>query len=138
MGISFNGMSFDNSGTLYGVSSTDDLYTIDPTGTDPTPNIIGPNNVNQISGIYVDPDTGTMYGVQRNDADAFHSIDQGSGAATGLFPLLGTNARALAAPLPPAPPAQPIPTMSEWGMIVMSLLVAGYAVMALRKRQAVS
>jgi hypothetical protein len=33
------------------------------------------------------------------------------------------------------PPSTPIPTLSEWGMIIMSLLLAGSAVWMIRRRQ---
>ena len=133
--ISILAMTFDSSGILYGMSDSgqDLLYTINTTtAAISLVNPPGGPGLQQISGIFIDPETNIMYGVRRDGDEAFYSINQTDASATFLADLDGEDARALAAPLPQR--VSSIPTLSEWGMIIMVLLFAGCAVMALRKK----
>ena len=59
-----------------------------------------------------------------------HTADAAWDAATGSTPWY---AQCTAAPIPVA--AAPIPTLSQWGMIVLSILLVGAAVFGLRRQR---
>ena len=71
--------------------------------------------------------TTTGNGLQSTDGDAANwenAVDSGTATQQGFpFVIRGTEA------------AQPIPTLSEYGLIIFSILLAGFAFTALRRRQ---
>jgi hypothetical protein len=142
VGLRLRGMTFDQvTGTLYGITADvpgidSELYTITTTAVATVVNDGEPDR-NQISGIFALPTgpTSTMYAIGRDDAAFLFSIDHLFTAAeielTGISLPGEIVARDLAAPfLRPTP----IPTLSQWGMIVLSLLLGILGILALRTK----
>ncbi len=93
--------------------------------------LVGATGQNRITDNFIDPGTGNMFGVG-NGPNNFYSINKATGAAVVVSAITGTAAVGLAAPVASAPAA--IPAMSEWGVILLSILLAVGAVFALRCR----
>jgi len=130
------GLTFDSSGTLI-MTDGDTVYTVD-TSTGVATSIASMSPVPYDSNMMTThPDTGVIYLGDSDNSSTFllYTLNTSTGALT----LLGTN---------PTPnmcaiafgdhsgPSTSIPTMSEWGMIIMSLILAGSAFWMMRRRQA--
>ena len=144
IGFRLRAMTFDQvTGTLYGISADTgvdeaDLYTIDTGTANATLVNPGEPNRNQISGIYAlttGNSTSTMYAIGRDEASYFFRINKSTAVETVLrsLPALtnGTVARDLSAPFLQY---RAIPTLSQWGMIVLILLFGISAILVLRAK----
>ena len=136
------GLAYDTvSGTMYACSaggSAGELFTVNlATGaaTSVGPITVGVTAVGTTA-LEFGP-SGTLYALPNpSDTLAGHllTVNPGTGAATVLGYLGTTNMNALTASLPPTPV---VPTLSEWGMLVMGLLFFIVAFKMIRKNRAI-
>ncbi len=133
-------MAFDNSGTLWAVAEepseclTSDLYTINPAtgaGTFVT-SMIG--IACEMMGLMVDPATGIMYGTIYSDPSYLYQVNTSTGAITQIGTGLGIPYPHGGDILPAAPTPTPVPTMTEWGMIIF-MVFAGLGSLYYLRRQ---
>lgn len=120
---------------LYGVDdSTLSLYTINVgTGAATLVGTTGPLTPN-IYDVYVDPGTGQMFGIgSSGSSPSFFSINKTTGVASLVKSGIADYGLGLAAPLFVG--SMSIPTLSEWGMILLSGLVALAAFATSRRRR---
>jgi DNA-binding beta-propeller fold protein YncE len=87
------------------------------------------------TGIALDLDNGHMYVV--NSGNLIYRANLDGTDATDLGNLAGTlgNPFGIALDLRQPSPAAAVPTLSEWGMIILSLLMAGSAILIIRRRK---
>ncbi|MEM8960144.1 MAG: IPTL-CTERM sorting domain-containing protein [Acidobacteriota bacterium] len=138
-----NGMTFDLEGVLYHSQFTGGpntaLNTIDPATAVVTPVGQVPPVIGRFNALEVDPQTGTIYGVVNDGAggggpNTLATIDTTIVAAT----LIGATENGLTAlafeplPLPPSPIE--IPTLGEYGLMALVLLLAGFGFYFMRRR----
>lgn len=126
-------------GTLYAVSDADDqLYTVDRTTGAAT--VVGPLGVD-ISDAGLGLNGGTLLLVTDDLPTNLYQVNIGTGAATVLAVLdagelslesMAVDEEAAGGPITPTS----IPTLSTWGMIFMSSLLALLALFKLRRRAA--
>ena len=81
-----------------------------------------------MNGLAFDPVTGTLFG-SRNNNDLI-TINRTTGAVTTLGPTVAGIDAIVFAGVPPLV----TPTLSEWAMILMGLLIAAAGLLALRRR----
>jgi hypothetical protein len=131
---------------MYGLSyddGTNTLYGIDP-------NVLSSYTINTSTGaatvahilsspvwatdIYVEPLSGIIYAVTIAGASGFYSIDKNTGSTTLIkMNLMGSLPFGLAAPAPLSPVSAP--SLNEWGMIILTVLLGAGSVYYLRRRR---
>ena len=139
--IAFNNQLTGSIPSLAGLTNLVYFYVSNNQLTGPIPSLAGLNNLeyfyvndNQLSGDVpaVPAPTNALVaggsGLCPNYLN--HTADAAWDAATGSTPWY---AQCTAAPIPVA--AAPIPTLSQWGMIVLSILLVGAAVFGLRRQR---
>lgn len=131
-GTSQTGLAFDASNILYLVNSGSTVYTINTTTGAAT--LLGP-----VAGV----GSSTHHGDFHPDTNLYYGIEQGSSnlrviniATLTLQNTIPTVANLHTMTFLPdswsPPPAPSIPTLSEWGMILMGLILAGLAFVTIR------
>jgi exosortase sorting signal-containing protein len=133
------GIAVSAAGALFGsrgnsTGHVENIVTLDPATAACTP--IGNGSSNPISDLAFDPDTGILYGVTGGSRSLLLSIDPVSGAETVIGPI-GFDSVSSLAIRSIAPPA-PVPTLGEWSMIAMGMLLAVAGALAIRRRRATS
>ena len=134
VGTGEQGLAFNNSGSLYLFNYEGDYYTIN-TGTGASTYIDTVDLEGDLAhhGVF-HPTSGLYYGINAAIADVprfLKLINLSTGTLISTLPTVA-NLHTLAF-LPEGGPQLAIPTFSEWGMIVLSLLLAGLAVFRMRK-----
>jgi len=135
-GINGSGMAYDDkNGILYAMDVDGSLYTVSTvTGTSNLIGLSGISNVNFRVGLAYDEIKRILYANVASSGQLF-TLDVTSGTAT----LVGSNGvtgiDGLAWMDDCIVPTEPIPTLSEWGLIAMAgiLGIAGFLVMRRRK-----
>ncbi len=135
--LSIMDMAFDNSGTLWAVADTSvgsDLYTINPaTGAGTSVCTTLTLDV-WYMGLMVDPANNIMYATSYADPSYFYQINPATCAATQIGTGLGI-------PLPHGgdilAPVTPVPTITEWGMIIFIALAGLGSIYYLRRKRRV-
>ena len=145
-----SGLAFAPDGTLYlaGDGDNGNFYTIDPTTGLPTGSVtLDGMQDYSIGGLAVN-ESGTIYGARKlswegGPVNDLITIDPITGHITSIGiityngkPVEHFDSIAFSPPPPAAPTA--VPTLSQWGMIILSLLLAGIAIFVLRRRLHVS
>ncbi|PKL95765.1 MAG: hypothetical protein CVV18_04215 [Gammaproteobacteria bacterium HGW-Gammaproteobacteria-8] len=135
-------IKFDASGQLYATDIDDDsLYAIDKTNAGAT--LIGALgfNLSFAQGMAYDYTTDTMWGwlYQGGGLVDWATIDLTSGTATSVVNFVNDGPEASGAILgggggTPPPETQPVPILSNLGLILLSLMLAGLALVAIRVR----
>lgn len=133
-------LSCTASGTLYAVSdSTDSLYRVDRTTGAET--LVGPLGVD-ISDAGLGSDGSRLLMVDDGAPTVLYQINTTTGAATQIavlsaddlsFESMAVDEEAAGGPIA-TPATQAIPTLSEWGLILMSGLLALATIVTLRRR----
>jgi hypothetical protein len=131
------GIAVSAPGALFGsrgnsTGHVENIVTLNPATAACTP--IGSGSSNPISDLAFDPDTGILYGVTGGSKSVLLRIDPVSGAETVIGPVGFDNVSSLA--IRPTAPAASVPTLGEWSMIAMGMLLAVAGAMALRRRRA--
>ncbi len=138
MGVDMLGMTFDPaSGILYGYTGlngvTEELHTINTATAVSTAVNPGQPNVARIDGIFVDPDSGTMYACGRGNSNGLYTLNMMTAAlSTSLGTLVGGQARAIAAPTPVIEEIA-LPVLSLPAVLLLVALLGGCAVFLLRR-----
>jgi hypothetical protein len=123
------GLAFAPNGTLYKVSSLPSAL-----------NVINPNDASVISsvplsifidGLGVDPESGTLWGSQGGTGGNVYTIN----ATTGLTTLVGNAGLSISDLAFRPEEIAPIPTLGEWGMILLVLLTLTLGVVFLRMQK---
>jgi hypothetical protein len=140
-GIDGRGMEYDNThGILYATGSDGSLYTVSTsTGTSTLIGLTGVDTSTYV-GLAYDECNEILY---LNDGGQLYTLDINTGAAT----LVGSNGvddiidglawKGDCGPNPnPNPNPNPIPTLSEWGLIVMAGVLGIAALLVIRRRKA--
>lgn len=136
VGLRLRGLTFDpTTRTLYGMSAfTDDgeLLVIDQDTAAPSVVAFFEPGLNQISGIHSQYGS-PMFGIGRDSAPNFYTIDEGTGVATAVTPMVlagQRRARDLAAPLLPGRMA---PAAGRLGLFGVALVLLCWASHRLRR-----
>lgn len=135
-GINGSGMAYDDTnGILYAVDDGTSLYTISVT--DGTSTLVGPLGfVTSIHlGLEYNECNQTLY-MNDGDTGLFYSVDVNTGAATliGSNGLTGIDGLAWKGSCE-LPGPTPIPTMSEWGLMIMAAFIGIAGILTYRKRR---
>jgi hypothetical protein len=133
--IRMYGLSYDHgTNTLYGIDpNVLSLYTINTsTGAATVAHIL--SSPVWATDIYVEPLSGIIYAVTIAGASGFYSIDKNTGSTTLIkMNLMGSLPFGLAAPAPLSPVSAP--SLNEWGMIILIVLLGAGSVYYLRRRR---
>ena len=120
-------LAFSPSGTLYIADGSDKLYTVNTTTGAAT--LVGGLSVAFIMGLMFDSG-GTLFGVTYANPGSLYTINTTTAVAT-LVGGTGLN-RPHNGSFVPA--ATPVPTLSQWAMIVMATLLVLIGVVAIRRQ----
>ena len=134
-GISGAGMAYDDTnGILYAVDGAS-LYTVSVT--DGTSTLIGPTGVAEGNrfGLEYDECNQILY-MNDGEVGLLYTVNVGTGAATliGSNGLVGIDGLAWKGSCEPPGP-KPIPTMSEWGLMIMAVFIGIAGILTYRKRR---
>jgi hypothetical protein len=126
LNTSGSGLAFSGAGALFFAGDGGSLHTISPTTGLVTSTVAlgAPGRMNALAFNA----TGTLFGTL---AGTLYTIDP----TTGTVTTIGATAANIDAIVFAAGP-NPAPTLSEWNMILLGLLLAGTAMWAIRKRRA--
>lgn len=137
------GMAFDNNNVLYYLNGNENLYTINTsTGVGTSVGSVTGVTTGYAHHMTINPENGLMYAIsQTNDSGtpnprSIYTIDIATLAVVSTLPTvdnLHTIAFVRSAQVSTAPTA--IPTLSEWGMIILSSLIAIGAILTLRRQR---
>lgn len=140
-GLSVAGLAYDDTnGILYAATSDSFLYTISTT--DGTPTLIGPTGVPEslLIGLEYDECSQVLY-LNHGALGQLYTVNVSTGAAT----LVGSNGveatidglawKGSCEPPPPPPAPEQIPTLSEWGLIIMAALIGIAGILTFGKRR---
>ena len=136
-GINGSGMAYDDTnGILYAVDDGTSLYTISVT--DGTSTLVGPLGfvTSNRLGLEYNECNQTLY-MNDGSTGLFYSVDVNTGAAT-LIGSNGVNATIDGLAWKGScelPGPTPIPTMSEWGLMIMAAFIGLAGILAYRKRR---
>jgi WD40 repeat protein len=129
IGTAGSGIAFSPSGTLFYAGSNSDgpLRTINPATGLPTTVVTmsGGPPANRVNALAFSP-AGVLFGsVKQSPGDALVTINTTTGVVTTIGALPpGIDAIAFA-PAAQAQGVQPVPTLSQWAVVALGLLIAG-------------
>jgi DNA-binding beta-propeller fold protein YncE len=127
LGTSGSGIAFSGAGALFFAGDSGSLHTISPT-TGLVTSTVALGAPSRMNALAFSGETGTLFGTL---GGTLYTIDP----TTGTVTTIGATAANIDAIVFAAGP-NPAPTLSEWNMILLGLLLAGTAMWAIRKRRA--